>query len=178
MKLICLFLSLLLISPAVTARGDDLPATPAPTGFVSALPAPDVTVSAGKATTVKLQFSVKSGYHINANHPYSDLQIPTELKLDLPANFNLGKVTYPQGIDITLSFSPEKFKVYTGDFTVEAALSAPRSMAPGSYHVDGVLRYQACTDHACYPPKKLPVGFDVKVLAASAARSVHPSAQN
>jgi hypothetical protein len=29
-----------------------------------------------------------------------------------------------------------------------------------------VLRYQACTDHACYPPKKLPVGFDVKVLAA------------
>jgi hypothetical protein len=168
MKLTSIVLSLLLLMSPAIGVADDLTPAPAPAGFVSALPVQDVTVSAGKATTVKLQFSVRSGYHINANHPNSDLQIPTELKLDLPANLSLGKVTYPQGTDLTLSFSPEKFKVYTGDFTVEAALSTLRTTAAGSYHVDGVLRYQACTDHACYPPKKVPVAFDVKVTAAGA----------
>jgi len=174
MKLTYFVLSVLLLtSPVIAASADDLSSTPAPTGFVSALPAPEVTVSAGKAATVKLQFSVKSGYHINANHPNSDLQIPTELKLDLPANISLGKVTYPAGSELTLSFSPEKFNVYTGDFTVEASIRTPRNAAPGSYHVDGVLRYQACNDHACYPPKKVPVGFDIKVLAAKSGNHAH-----
>jgi hypothetical protein len=152
----------------MAASADDQSPAPATSGFVSALPAPEVTLAAGKTTTIKLQFSVKTGYHINANHPNSDLEIPTELKLELPANISLGKVTYPAGTDITLSFSPEKFNVYTGDFTVEASVSAPRNTAAGSYHVDGALRYQACTDHACYPPKKVPVSFDIKVSAAGA----------
>jgi hypothetical protein len=28
----------------------------------------------------------------------------------------------------------------------------------------GVLRYQACDNAACYPPKTVPVRFDVKVV--------------
>src|SRR5690242_10669691 len=122
-------LPLLLLSLSITrVFADDLPSTPAPgSGFVSASPIPDVTVSAGKAAAVKLQFSVKSGYHINSNHPNSDLQIPTELKLDLPSNISLGKVTYPKGTELTLSFSAEKLNVYTGDFTVEASVSALRA---------------------------------------------------
>jgi len=38
-----------------------------------------------------------------------------------------------------------------------------RSVVPGKYVMHGVLRYQACDNAACYPPKTVPVSFDVKV---------------
>jgi hypothetical protein len=34
--------------------------------------------------------------------------------------------------------------------------------------VHGELQYQACNDRACFPPKKLPVEFEVTVLKSSA----------
>ena len=42
-----------------------------------------------------------------------------------------------------------------------------RTAVPGTYRVHGELRYQACNDRACFPPKTLPVAFDVKVTRTS-----------
>jgi hypothetical protein len=39
----------------------------------------------------------------------------------------------------------------------------------------GVLRYQACDNAACYPPKTLPVSFDVKVIKEPAAHHANPA---
>jgi len=164
------FIAILFLAalPVLPAPGDEAPSR---SGYVSALPTPEVTVSAGKPAAVKLQFSVKSGYHINSSHPYSDLEIPTKLELEAPKEIGIERVTYPEGSDLTLSFSPEKLSVYTGDFTVVANVSAVRNTAPGSYHVQGALHYQACSDRACFPPKQLPVSFEVKVVAAGRAAS-------
>jgi len=163
------FLCLLLVSlpPVFPARADDLsPGLALPSsGYVSVLPVSEITVSAGRPGTVQLKFSVKSGYHINSNHPNSDLQIPTKLRLDPPTDIGIGEVTYPEGQQLSLSFAPnQKFSVYTGEFSVVASVSAVRSAVPGNYRVHGVLNYQACSDRACYPPKQLPVSFDIKVL--------------
>jgi hypothetical protein len=35
---------------------------------------------------------------------------------------------------------------------------------PGGYAVRGNLKYQACDNATCYPPKLLPVNFLVKVV--------------
>ncbi len=168
MKLTSFFLCLLLVSlPARQTLADDLSSAPASysSGYVSALPAPEIKVSAGRPGAVKLSFSVKSGYHINSNHPNSDLQIPTKLRLDPPTDIGIGEVTYPGGTELSLTFAPnQKFSVYTGEFSIVASVSAVRSATPGNYRVHGVLNYQACSDRACYPPKQLPVSFDVKVL--------------
>jgi hypothetical protein len=40
---------------------------------------------------------------------------------------------------------------------------APAKAATGTYTVHGELKYQACDNNACYPPKKLPFTFNVKV---------------
>ena len=159
------FIGILLLAalPALQAPGDEPPFS---SGYVSAVFTPDVTVSVGKSAVVKLQFNVKSGYHINSSHPYSDFQIPTKLDLEAPKEISIKQVTYPAGSDLTLGFTPEKLSVYTGEFTVLANVSALRSAAPASYHVQGVLHYQACNDRACFPPKQLPVNFEVKVLAS------------
>jgi hypothetical protein len=45
----------------------------------------------------------------------------------------------------------------------------------GKYVVRGTLKYQACDNSACYPPKQLPVSFDVKIAKAPAAPRKNPA---
>ena len=128
------------------------------------MPAAPVAVAPGATTRVELHFRVSPGYHINSNKPRSEFLIPTRLKLSPPANLTPGAIVYPEGKDLSFSFSPkEKLNVYAGDFTVRAELSALKSAPAGTYKVAGELRYQACNDRACFPPMKLPVEFEVTV---------------
>lgn len=118
----------------------------------------------GKSAAVTMTFRVAKGFHINSNHPNSDLLIPTAVKLDPPTDLSLGNIQYPPGEQLTFAFAPdEKLSVYTGDFTVQATARTIGAIRAGSYRVHGELRYQACDNSACYPPKSMPVAFDLKV---------------
>jgi hypothetical protein len=137
---------------------------------------PLTTAQRAQATMVKLNFRVPPGYHINSNTPKSEFLIPTALKMDLPTDIVLGKIEYPAGEDASFPFSPdEKLSVYSGDFTIAVAVHPLQSVTPGKYLMRGVLRYQACDNAACYPPKTLPVSFEVKVVKGPAAHHANPA---
>ncbi len=124
-----------------------------------------VQVHAGASTNVDLAFRVGSGFHINSNKPHSDFLIPTELKLTGADQVTIVGVKYPAGQDETFPFSPdEKLSVYSGDFSVTATVRAPPKAQAGSYPIQGVLTYQACDKAACYPPKNMPVQFQVTII--------------
>jgi Disulphide bond corrector protein DsbC len=132
---------------------------------VSFAPVPLVTAQRAAQTMVSLDFRVASGFHINSNTPKSEFLIPTSLKMDLPTDIILGKIEYPEGKDLTFPFSPdEKLNVYSGDFNIKVAVHPLHSVTPGKYVMHGILRYQACDNAQCFPPKALPVSFDVKVV--------------
>ena len=132
---------------------------------VSIAPVPLVTAQRAAQTQVKLEFRVASGFHINSNTPKDQFLIPTALKMDLPTDIVLGKIEYPPGKDLSFPFSPdEKLNVYSGDFAINLAVHPLHSVTPGKYVMHGVLRYQACDNAQCFPPKTLPVSFDVKVV--------------
>ena len=146
---------------------------------VTALPPRTVTLTAGGKSSAELLFEVKPGFHINSNKPSSELLIPTQVKLDPPSNIVVGDVQYPAGHDFNLAAAgSDKLNVYTGDFTVNALVTAPRNTPPGKYRVHGFLEYQACDDRACYPPAKLPVAFDVRVFRAGAHHRNPPQSPN
>ncbi len=130
----------------------------------------------GKAAPITLNFRVAQGFHVNSNHPNSELLIPTVLRLDPPTDLTLGNIQYPEGQQTAFAFSPdEKLSVYTGDFKVQATARMMGTLRPGSYRVHGELRYQACDNSACYPPKSLPVAFDVKVEKAAVKARPNPA---
>jgi Disulphide bond corrector protein DsbC len=132
---------------------------------VSMAPVETVTAQRAAQTPVSLNFRVVSGFHINSNTPKSEFLIPTSLKMDLPTDIVLGKIDYPEGKDLTFPFSPnEKLNVYSGDFEIKLIVHPMRSVTPGKYVMHGSLRYQACDNAQCFPPKTLPVNFDVKVV--------------
>lgn len=138
--------------------------------------APVVTIVQGKASTVPLTFRVAGGYHINSNQPKSEFLIPTALKVDATTDLVIGKTTYPEGQDTSFPFDPdEKLNVYTGDFKVDVLVRPLHSVQAGKYIVRGTLKYQACDNLACYPPKQLPVSFDVKIAKAPPAPGKNPA---
>jgi hypothetical protein len=135
------------------------------TPSVSMAPVALVTAPRAAQTMVNLNFRVTSGFHINSNTPKSEFLIPTSLKMDLPTDIILGKIEYPAGKDLSFPFSPdEKLNVYSGDFTIAVAVHPLHAVSPGKYIMHGVLRYQACDNAQCFPPKTVPVSFDVKVV--------------
>lgn len=143
---------------------------------VTMAPVPVVTAPRTAQTMVNLDFRVPRGYHINSNAPKSEFLIPTALKMDLPTDIILGKIAYPAGADLSFPFSPdEKLNVYTGDFTIKVAVHPLHSVTPGKYVMRGVLRYQACDNAACYPPKTVPVSFNVKVTKEKATPRKNPA---
>jgi hypothetical protein len=124
-----------------------------------------VTAQRTKQTMVDLDFRVAPGFHINSSKPKSEFLIPTALKMDPPTDIALGKTQYPAGKDVSFPFSPdEKLNVYSGDFTIKLSVHPLNSVVPGKYMMRGTLRYQACDNAQCFPPKTLPVSFEVKVV--------------
>ncbi len=127
-------------------------------------PVEEVHLRPGQTAKVELDFRVDANFHINSNKPKSNLLIPTSLKLVAPKPLEIAAIQYPPGEDQSFPFSPnEKLSVYSGDFEIVALLKAPSSATASRYHVGGELYYQACDKNACYPPKKLPVDFNVAV---------------
>jgi hypothetical protein len=171
LKFAILLSSLLLASAASAQLGT--PMAKAPSVIVA--PVAPVTLTRGGSAPVEFNFRVPPGYHINSNQPRGEFLLPTSLKMDPPSDIVISRVTYPEGQDQSFPFAPdEKLNVYTGDFAVKAMVRTTSTAPVGTYRVRGTLTYQACDNAACYPPKKLPVDFDVRVAKKAAATRRNP----
>lgn len=117
-----------------------------------------VAIQAGKTSPVALHFRIKENLHINSHTPREQYLIPTVFSIPENSGVRLDGATYPEGADFTLPADPsEKLLVYTGEFTIDAKIVAK----PGDHLVEAKLRYQACDQNACLPPKTITVPIDV-----------------
>jgi len=117
-----------------------------------------VTLPAGTATKVELHFRVAPGLHINSHNPSVPELIPTTLTIPDGSGARLESVVYPPGAQFALPIDPKtRLSVYTGEFTIKARIVA----TAGNHLVEARLRYQACDDSVCMPPKTITVAIDV-----------------
>ena len=147
--------------------------------YVEFEPLDTVTVTQGKNSPLQFTFHIKSGYHINSSQPAAPELIPTSLGFTPPPDLVIAKVQYPAGQLVSFPFDPtQKLSVYSGDVLVKAVLLSQPKAPIGTYTVHGEFKYQACDNNACYPPKKLPVQFDVKVSKTTAKKHHKPNPQS
>lgn len=111
---------------------------------------------------VEAQVVIADGWHVNAHRPKAPFLIPTVLTLSAPEGTELGDVEYPEPIEKTMSFSDESLLLYEGAIVLRAPIRA--GPAAG---VTGRLRYQACNDTTCLPPRTIDLVLDAP--AASGA---------
>jgi hypothetical protein len=117
-----------------------------------------VTVPAGTAQTIDLHFRIANGLHINSHTPRQKSLIRTELIVAEPVGVKVAAVDFPAGTDYAFPADPsQKLSVYTGEFVLKMHLTAQ----PGNHLVPAALRYQACDNSTCFPPRNAPVAVDV-----------------
>jgi hypothetical protein len=74
-------------------------------------------------------------------------------------------IQYPAGEQLDLPFmGNDKLSVYSGNFAITAEVRIPTTAALGTQRIHGDVRYQACDNRQCFPPKTTPLEFDVKIV--------------
>jgi hypothetical protein len=123
-----------------------------------------VTISAaGGHAESKLMLQLRAGEHCNSNTPADAYLIPLKLTWN-PGPIEAVEVIYPKPKLEKYSFSPNPVSVFSGDFVVSTRFKATPAAQPGTIAVTGKLRYQACNDTMCFPPKTIEVSQVVEVV--------------
>jgi hypothetical protein len=112
--------------------------------------------------TAKIAISLGPGYHVNSNQPHESYLIPLRLTW-APAPLAVEAVTYPKPHDEKYPFSDLPLSVYTGNFEIATKFKVPSDAAGGLAILLGKLRYQACNNTMCFPPKTVEVKLPVEI---------------
>jgi thiol:disulfide interchange protein len=116
------------------------------------------TLQAGTPQTVDLHFRIADGLHINSHTPRQKSLIRTELMVAEPVGVKIAAVDFPDGTDYSFPADPsQKLSIYSGEFVLKMHVTAQA----GNHLIQGALRYQACDNSTCYPPRNAPVAIDV-----------------
>ncbi len=125
-------------------------------------------VHPGESIKAALEVKLQEKFHVHSNKPLDPLLIPTVLKVEPPAGFTLAGTAYPEPVMLKAQFQTEPLAVFEEHFTLGALLNVGADVAPGSYTIPASLKYQACDDEKCLPPKTLKLEFTVNVVAPGA----------
>jgi len=145
--------------PAPTEQGGKQP----PANVVTAKADDAKFGPSGGETDAKVTLSIAPGYHIHANPATLKYLIATTLTLSPPAGITADAPIYPKPQTKKFSFDPTPLSVFEGTAEIIVKLHAAGKPAEGNRPIAGKLRYQACDDNACYPPKTIDVAIPVVV---------------
>jgi len=109
------------------------------------------------AVEVRIPVTVQAGFHVNSNTPAEDYLIPLKLTWTETGALAGGEVVYPKPSLEKYEFAPKPLSVFTGGFELTAKFKVAPNAEAGPGMAVGKLRYQACNDRACFPPKTVEV---------------------
>jgi thiol:disulfide interchange protein DsbD len=117
----------------------------------------------GMTVEAKIPVSVRAGYHVNSNMPSDEYLIPLKLTWKNPGALQPLQTLYPKPSLEKYEFSQKPLSVFTGNFDLVIRFRIAANATAGPGVAVGQLRYQACSDRACYPPKTIEVSVPYQV---------------
>jgi len=118
-----------------------------------------VVVPRQEEVRIVLKASMRPGYHANSDTPSESYLIPLRLTWDAQAPLQVIEIRYPKPKLEKFAFTGKPISVVDGEFEIVTRFRRAPNALPGPAFLQGKLRYQACNDKMCFPPKTL----DVKV---------------
>jgi len=120
------------------------------------------SVTRGTATRATVVLSLPGGLHANSNRPGSEYAIPTTVRASANGA-KVGAVSYPRGHNRKFQFSENTINVYEGRTAFGFNVTVPANYRGSSIRVNVTVRYQACTNEVCYPPKSKEITLTARV---------------
>lgn len=117
----------------------------------------------GASAEAKIAVSVEPGFHVNSNTPSDAYLIPLKLTWASGGALEPGEIVFPKPQMEKYEFSDKPLSVFTGDFDLTAKFKVPAGASQGPGIMLGKLRYQACNNNSCFPPKTVEVRLSYQV---------------
>jgi len=146
--LLCVFSSMALVSADAQTV----------TGSIS-----DGTIERGDSSKGKVVLSIPGGLHVNSSRPASEYAIPTVVTVRGPRGVRVSGVTYPRGKNRKFQFSENLINVYEGRVSFPFTVTVPPGFRGNTVRINVAVRYQACTEEVCYPPRTKNVVLTARV---------------
>jgi hypothetical protein len=143
----------LALTPGLRAQTSDM---------LTVAPPEKVVVKRNGTAESRLTVELKPGFHVNSNTPSEEYLIPLRLTW-APGALQAAEVVYPKPTMQKYSFSPKPISVFSGKFDVTTKFKVAQGTQPGPGVTSGRLRYQACNDKACFPPRTVEVRLTYQV---------------
>jgi len=121
------------------------------------------TVARGSAARASVVIDIPAGLHVNSSRPNSEYAIATSVRIN-GTGIKTSPVRYPAGHNRKFTFSETAINVYEGRTTFPFTVTVPRSFKGDTVRIRAMVRYQACTNEVCYPPKSKEITLTAKVL--------------
>lgn len=122
-----------------------------------------VELKPGGSADAKVSLAIVDPYHVHANPASQKSLIATTLTFTPPAGIKVDPPVYPPGQSMKFSFDEHPLLVYAKSAEIGVRVHADAKHAAGTVNLPGKLRYQACDDTACYPPKTIDVNVALNV---------------
>ncbi len=132
-------------------------------GYLSVGEPRKIVAKRNAAVEARIPLTVLPGYHVNSNTPSEEYLIPLKLTWTSTGALEGGAVAYPKPSLEKYEFSPKPISVFTGKFDLVAKFKVAAKAPAGPGIAAGRLRYQACNDKACFPPKTVEVNIPYQI---------------
>lgn len=119
-------------------------------------------VKRGQEVTQSIVAELRAGFHVNSNQPADEYLIPLKLTW-LKGPLEAAQILYPKPLLENFAFSQKPVSVFSGKFEIKTKFRAAASTQPGMALSNGKLRFQACNDKECLPPKTVEIQFAVDI---------------
>ncbi|MEJ7849460.1 MAG: protein-disulfide reductase DsbD N-terminal domain-containing protein [Pyrinomonadaceae bacterium] len=110
------------------------------------------TVARGSVAKGKIVLSIPGGLHVNSNRPNNEYSIATTARIT-GTGTKEARISFPRGKNRKFQFSENTINVYEGRVSFPYTVTVPANFKGNVIRLRVVVRYQACTDEICYPPK-------------------------
>lgn len=164
----CVAFLMLLLCVAMPARAADDVAISASADVASA--------KAGQTVTLSITIDIPEGLHTQSHIPSDPNYIALNILPAKTPGLEFGKPEYPPGKDETYP-GLGTLNVYTGQVVVRVPVKILADAPAGAIKVAGNVRYQACNDSVCFPPKRAPFAVDLTVAGGSGPATAPANAQ-
>lgn len=121
-----------------------------------------IVAARGSQAEAKITVELKPGYHVNSHAPEEDYLIPLRLSWETKP-FRVLEIVYPKPARERHAFAQKPLSVFSGAFQIITRLKVPSDAPRGPGILVGKLRYQACTDKLCFPPKTIEVRLPYEI---------------
>jgi hypothetical protein len=119
---------------------------------------------AGEKCKFVVILDIEKGWHVNANPPSPENMIPTTVTVKSQQGSRQIDAQYPAGKPIMLKDLPEPLSVYEGEVLIRGVIEAPPDAAGTTDELEFQVRYQACNDKNCLPPKTLKLAGKIDIV--------------